>query len=165
MPNNKGKYLTPYLTPYVSGIYDVDNDIEAIGNFMARTLKLPPSVQGIFRNFSTAEFIEENLGQMFGLTIDQKASLVRIIRGILLADEFLGDFPSLISSRLGVEMNTANQIAQKIVNELFAPAMEDIKNMQRGKFRDRTAQTRSSQTQQPPPNVSTEGNVINLRHK
>ena len=102
---------------------------------------------------------------MFGLTIDQKASLVRIIRGILLADEFLGDFPSLISSRLGVEMNTANQIAQKIVNELFAPAMEDIKNMQRGKFRDRIAQTRSSQTQQPPPNVSTEGNVINLRHK
>ena len=61
-------------------------------------------------------------------------------------------------------MNTANQIAQKIVTELFVPAIEDIKNMQREKFKDRIAQNRSNQSQQSSQNTNAEqSNVIDLR--
>lgn len=115
---------------------------------------------------STAEFIEEKLGQTFGLSSGQKTELTRILRNVLLADLFWGDFPSLISSRLGVDANTANQIVKMISDELLAPALEEIKTMQKSKFGDRIAQSRTDQIPQAPQNANADqGNVINLRNQ
>lgn len=131
--------------------------------FANKFLRLPVSAKDVMVSGTTADYLRVISGKL-GLNQNQSSDLSRIIRDILLADAFLGDFPSLISSKLGVDMNTASQIANKIVNELFAPAIEDIKNMQREKFKDRIAQNRSSQAQQPSPNTE-QGNVINLRNK
>lgn len=162
MPNSQGKYETPY----VSGITDVGDNTGEMGRFIARTLKLPTNVQNVFRDFSTAEFIEEKLGQTFGLSGDQKAELTRILRDILLADLFWGDFPKEISARLQVDPDTANQIVKTITDQLLAPALEDIKAMQKEKFKDRIEQGVSSQGQQSPVSSSEEqGNVINLRNR
>lgn len=162
MPNSQGKYETPY----VSGINDAGDNTGEIGEFMARTLKLPTNVQNVFRNFSTAEFIEEKLGQIFGLNVEQKANLTRILRDILLADAFWGDFPVLVSSKLGVDMNTANQIVKMITDGLLAPALDEIKTMQRTKFGDRIQQSGGGQVRQTPTNPPAEtGNVVNLRNK
>lgn len=158
MLNSQGKYETLY----VSGINEIGNNTGEIGRFIARTLKLPTNVQNIFRNFSTAELIEENLGQTFGLNVEQKANLTRILRDMLLGDIFWGDFPKTISDRLQVDSNTADQIVKALTKGLLMPALEDIKTMQREKFRDRIPQN-SNQIQQPTANISTEGNVINLR--
>ena len=155
--------LPSYSTPFNVDFFLQSKPKGYFTEHTRRVLSLPESAQNIMVDLSTAEFIEENLGQAFGLSADQKTELTRIIRDILLADAFLGDFPALVSSKLGVEMNTANQIAQKIVAELFVPAIEDIKNIQREKFKDRIAQAKSNQTQQLPPNTE-QGNVINLRN-
>lgn len=132
--------------------------------FANKFIKLPVNIKGVMISAETADYLEF-LSKKLGLGQNQSSDLSRIVRDILLTDKFLGDFPILISSGLRVDMKIANQIVQKIINELFAPAIEDIKNTQREKFKDRIAQARNSQTQQLPPSVGAEGNVINLRDK
>jgi len=131
--------------------------------FLKKINTLPVSIKNTLTDADTVEFIIM-ISEDFDLSDEQSSNLSRIVRDILLADEFLGDFPRLISSKLGVDMNIANQVANKIASELFAPAIEDIKNMQREKFKDRIAQAKSNQAQQPPPNIE-QGNVINLRDR
>lgn len=151
-----------YLTPYVSGVSELVNNTGEIGRFIARVFKLPESVQSIFRNFSTAEFLVDKLAPSFGLDVDQTAELTSILRDVLLADLFWGDFAKTISARLQVDPDTASQIVKAVTDGLLTPALEDIKAMQREKFRDRIPQS-DSQTQQPAANINTEGNVIDLR--
>ena len=168
-----------YLTPYVSGTVDLGKNIGEVGRFIAKTLKLPASVQNIFRNFSTAEFIEEKLGPAFSLNADQKTEITRILRNILLADLFWGEFAKTVSDRLQVDTNTANQIVKIITEQLLTPALDDIKTMQKNKFGDRIAQAKENQTQPPPaPPVPPrrpagfirpgetvqQGNVVDLRN-
>lgn len=155
----------PYSTPFNVDFF-LHKSKGEFADCVKRVLSLPKLIQNISTDPSTAEFIEEGLGQTYELNAEQKAELTRIIRDILLADVFLGDFPMIISQKLNIDTGTASQIAQKIVNELFAPAVEDIKKMQRERFADRIAQTRTSQPQQTPQNTDTEqGNVINLRNR
>lgn len=159
MPNDQEK---KYITPYVLGVSELGTNVGEIGIFIARVLKLPQGVQNIFRSFSTAEFIVDKLGQTFNLNAGQTTELTRITRDILLADAFWGDFPALVSSKLGVDVNTANQIVKTITEELFAPALDEIKTMQRNKFGDRIQQSDSGQVRQTPTET---GNVINLRNQ
>lgn len=132
--------------------------------FANKFIKLSVNVKDVMISSATAYYLEF-ISKNFDLNQNQSSNLSRIVRDILLADEFIGDFPVLISSRLQIDKTVAGQIAGKIVGVLFAPAIEDIKNTQKEKFKDRIVQTKSNQTRQPPPNVSTEGNVINLRNR
>lgn len=115
--------------------------------FLKKINGVPVLIRNLITSADTVEFLII-ISEQFDLSAEESASLARIIRDVLLADIFLGDFPMLISQKLGVDGETANQIAQKIVSELFAPAIEDIKNTQREKFADRIAQSRGGQ---PPP--------------
>lgn len=164
-PKNNIIENSTYSTPFNVDFFGVKPE-----NFFAkcieRVLSLPESVKNILTNYSTAEFIEEKLGQTFGLEAEQKANLTRILRNILLADIFWGDFSSLISSKLRVDTNTANQIVKMLTDELLAPAKEDIKAIQKEKFKDRINQSTSSQVQQSPINSDAgQGNIINLRNR
>lgn len=156
----------PYSTPF-----NVDFFLSKSRGYFAehirRALSLPESIQGILIDYSTAEFIEDKLGQNFGFSPEQKAEFTRILRDILLTDIFWGDFPSLISSKLGVDANTANQIVKMLTDELLAPVIEDIKAMQRTKFADRIAQGKTSPAQQSSQETenTNQSNVINLRNK
>lgn len=131
--------------------------------FANKFIKLPLKVKDVMTS-ATTDYYLEFLSKKVGLDQNQSSDLSRIVRDVLLADAFLSDFPALISSKLGVEASIANQIANKIVSELFALAIEDIKNMQREKFKDRIAQNRSNQSQQSSQNTNAEqSNVIDLR--
>lgn len=159
-----------YLTPYVSGVSELGTNTGEIGKFIAKVLKLPQSIQNVFRNFSTAEFMTDNLALSFGLDAGQTEELTRILRDIMLADLFWGDFPKTVSARLQVAPDTAIQIVKAITDGLLTPALEDIKTMQRERFGNRIPQSQTNQSQaqaQPPQqNISPEqGNVINLRGK
>ena len=97
--------------------------------------------------------------------------LTRIVRDVLLGDLFIGDTSATISQKLNMDPQTAQQIRDKIVKELFAPAIEDIKKIQREKFPDRVAQRNTSTMLQPPkpPEIKTtmavnQSNVIDLRN-
>jgi len=78
---------------------------------------------------STAEFIEDGLGPNFNLNRIQITEITRIIRDILLGDLSLNDTASTISQNLKVSPTVANQIQNKIMNDLFGPAVEDIKKI------------------------------------
>lgn len=151
--------------------------------FTNKFMILPINIKDVMISATTAYYLEF-LSKKFGLDQNQSSNLSRIVRDILMTDEFLGDFPMLISSKLKVDMNIANQITAEIVNKLFTPAIEDIKNIQRVKFKDRIAQARNNQqAQQPSPRAPStapiprrpadlvrpdervqEGNVVNLRN-
>ena len=163
MPDDQEK---TYLTPYVSGVSELGTNTGEIGRFIARVLGLPENIQNIFRNFSTAEFLVDSLAPLFGLNTGQTTELIRILRDILLADLFWGDFSKTISTRLQIDSDTANQIVKAITDGLLTPALEDIKTMQREKFGGKINQSSSGQIQQPPAVSNVEqGNVINLRNR
>ena len=114
------------------------------------------------------------LAQTYDFSDLQSADLSRIIRDILFGDLFIGDMVVTISQKLNIDLQTAQQMSSKIINELFAPAIEDIKKMQREKFPDRVGQggasaTRPTMPQPPPPPQMknappiNQGNVIDLR--
>lgn len=165
MPENQEP---KYLTPYVSGVNELGANTEEIGKFIAKVLKLPKNVQNIFRNFSTAEFMTDNLASSFRLNAGQTEELTRILRDILLTDLFWGDFPKTVSARLQIPPDTAIQIVKEITDKLLTPALEEIKAMQKEKFGNRISQNQSNQTQTQPPQQyinPEQGNVINLRNQ
>ncbi len=145
-----------------------DFDWEDINN---QTALLPDSTGHILFGSNTTDFFM-GISSDFGLSTDQSFNLSKITGEILIGNLFIGDINSEIIQRLRLSPETAKQITTKILNELFAPAMEDIKKMQREKFADRLSGTAAKPSQpvpQPQPlnqktNVS-EHNVIDLRNK
>lgn len=138
-----------YHTPYTIDMYKALN----AGIFELYNQKIkssPESIYLILTEFSTAEFIEEKLGLVFNLTNQQIAELTRIIRDVLLGDRYIGDLISNVSSGLALDREKSKQIVDKILFELFAPALDDIKKIQREKFADRIKNPASSPQQSRP---------------
>jgi len=122
-----------YHTPYSVGLIGLNhpNDVEA---YMSKFKFLSPQVGQIVFDYSTAEFVDEKLGQAFGLTVDQKLNITRTIRDILLGDTFIGDMTQTVKITLGLDETKANDLVSMIAGELFPPAIESIKLVQRLKF-------------------------------
>ena len=171
--NNNPSTTTQYATPF-----DVDNNSESSYSsisFFQKVSLLPDSIKNIMANPSTAEFIEENIGPSFNLTSEQKTEVTRIIRDILLGDAPLSSTPDLISSKLNTDQNTSVQIANKIVSDLFGPAIEDIKKLQNERPQENMSRpTMPSKPQIPRiperPDLKIEpdinrNNVVDLRNK
>lgn len=178
---------------YNKTIYDlieVDGDYfsqnpDAWGDFYTKIKLLPESVVAVLFDEDTSNLLEKMcLG--FNLSPEQSASLSRLVRAVLIADFYIGDMPTEITKRLGVDQNTGREIANQIVSLLFADSIEDIKKVQAAKFPDRVAQKRTPPpptTPQPRQNFSpqnlggqaksvpgaelpeTGGNIIDLRSK
>lgn len=116
--------------------------------------------------------IMQGIGQNFRLNQNQSAYLSRIVREVLIADIFIGDIVAEIAKRLNIQTADAQSLANALLTQLFAPAIEDIKKIHREKFPDRipkpsAATTQPSQAaqstnpQSPPVNA---GNTINLKN-
>jgi hypothetical protein len=89
-----------------------------------------------------------------------------------MAEIFIGDMPTQISSKLGIDQGAALEIARAIVSRLFAPAIDDIKRLQLQKFGklpgSSAQQTSQTKAPQPVPGEDlpeTGGNIIDLRSK
>lgn len=157
-----------YATPF-----NVDLFLSYQENFFEeyrkKVLSLPVSVRDIMMDISTAEFIEERLGPTFNLNLEQKTWITRIIRDVLFGDIFIGDMTTIISKKLNTDSQVAQQITIKILNELFASAIEDIKKIQRDRFASRIGPVSpASQTPRnsvPPTQVVNENNIIDLRNQ
>lgn len=162
-----------YATPF-----NVDFFGSKPKNFFAeytmRVLSLPESIKNILMDSSTAEFIEDGLGPNFNLNRIQITEITRIIRDILLGDLSLNDTTSTISQNLKVSPTVANQIQNKIMNDLFGPAVEDIKKIQKEKppqsqYIPRPAPSRPPVAPERPdlkiePDIN-RNNIVDLRNK
>jgi hypothetical protein len=128
--------------------------------------RVPAGLANMLTNSKTSEFIEMLTQKYIQLSV-QGPDVARIIRDVVIADIYIGDMPAQISSKLGVDQNTALEIARTIVSQLFAPVIDDIKKLQLQKF----GKLPGLNQQQPtmPQKVPGEdlpesgGNIINLR--
>ena len=106
----------------------------------------------------------------YGLNDQQSANLTRIIRDVLLCDLYIGDLPNLLKQNVGIDEKSAQEIASRIVSEIFKTALDDIKKIQVKKFADRIVSKKPfipKNTTNPPSSQQktpiAQGNVINLR--
>ena len=125
-----------YLTPYLQGLFDIKQKERAV-EYLTRVKSLPAPVQSILKNFSTAQWIEDKLGGDFVLSPGQKVGIRRIICVTLLGDLYMGDIAAVLQNEYQVDPHMAQEIYQRIVYQLFTPAVEDIKKIQREKFATR----------------------------
>ncbi len=109
------------------------------------------------------------LSQNYHLSTNQIILLAMIIRYVIAGNLFIGDMPAQISSKLGVDQNTAVEIARTIVSQLFAPAIDDIKKLQLQKFGKLPGSSaQQPNTPRPVPGADlpeTGGNIIDLRNQ
>jgi hypothetical protein len=137
--------------------------------FYSKVKTLPSRVIDILFGLDTADIIKK-ICTAANLNTQQSAELSRLIRKVLIADIYIGDMPAQISLKLGVDQNTALEIARTIVSQLFAPAIEDIKKLQLQKFGKLPGQSIPQQVK-PPQQIpgedlpETGGNIIDLRNQ
>lgn len=131
-------------------------------NFSYKISSTPLTIQDLILGVSAEEFILD-ITQQLNLQEYQSKNLALIVGEVILGDLFAGDMAQTISEKLGIDLQTAQQIRDKIVKELFAPAIEDIKKIQREKFPDRTKQGTPPQPQTTSP--VNQSNVIDLRNQ
>ena len=71
--------------------------------YTKKVTPLSASVKNVLMDDSTTNFVEEDLGSTFGLNLEQKTEVLRIVRDILLGDLFIGDMVVTISKKLAVD--------------------------------------------------------------
>lgn len=159
-----------YATPYNVDLF-FSNSKNYFAEYIRRVFLLPESIRNILTDDSTAEFIEDKLGANFNLSPQNKIEITRIIRDVLLGDLSLNTVSDSISVKLNINEDTAAQITNKIVIELFQPAIEDIKKMQKEKFSNqsggiaRNPEPIQSLKKTPVSNSSVNpNNVVDLRN-
>ncbi len=112
--------------------YFLDHDIER-EEFYTKALTLPGNILGILFNTETSTKMR-GVSELFQLNPRQSEELSRLIRKILVAEVYLGNIVSEITSRLTIGPDIAKEIASRLITELFAPALEEIKKMHMEKF-------------------------------
>ncbi|HVZ11117.1 MAG TPA: hypothetical protein VG941_01725 [Candidatus Paceibacterota bacterium] len=101
-------------------------------------LGLPEPIQDAADSVATMEFLSE-IAYIFHLSDAQSEALARTTGYVLMGKLFLGDMVSEITANVGIDADSAKKIANRIAGELFASALEEIKQIQREKFSDRIA--------------------------
>lgn len=134
----------------------------------ARISALPISLQDLLVDYQTAEIIE-TVTNRFGFGEEQIRNLVTTIRSVIVADVYIGTLISALENGLKIPREQAREIANTVVDQLFKPALSDIKEVQRQKFGHLMPQAAGGKT--PPVKApgadlpETGGNIINLRDK
>lgn len=151
-PPQSDNDLNFYFTPYTVDVIGLDNPLD-IRNYDNKFKYISGEIEKIIYDFSTAEFIEERLTITFRLSPEQKITVTRIIRDVLLNYIFIGDMPKEIQARLKVDQDTASKITAMIVSQLFGPAIEEIKKAQSTAFPNRLDKVQQLENQPMSPTI------------
>lgn len=126
---------------------------------------LPQNISDVLVDAKTADFIGQIVTQN-GLGDVQGVELARIIRSVSIGELYLGDFISMIATKLQIDQTKAKEIANMIISQLFGPAIEDIKKVQIQKFGSSAQSTAPTTNHYPGEDLpETGGNIIDLRQK
>lgn len=108
---------------------------------------------------------EENLrkiAEQFGINQNQTIEMTHLVKDLLLADIYLGNIVSEVRSRLAVSEGTAREIANGIITQIFAPALEELKRVHIEKFGKKNPAAEETPAALPDTNPN---NMVNLRSK
>lgn len=151
-----------------------DIEKEERAEFLKLFNGLPQPVKNLLTSLDTAEKII-NIGKTFGLDEFDTEALSFAIRKIVAGEVFIGNGVELIAHETSLPSERAKNLLGLLVNEVLAPAIEDVKKVQAEKFPQRVGATpaptqgqvkpNSAPTKQPEPYQSPNPNVIDLRNK
>lgn len=139
----------------VDGNYFVEH-LEEQEEFYNIARTLPEPVLNILFGLNTPNIIKK-VCETYQLQINQSANLSRLIRKILVTEIYLGGLVDQIKVSLNIDELKAKAIANDIVGQLFASALDEIKKMHIEKFGKR-------ENPSEPPVVNL-NNVLDLRKK
>lgn len=109
----------------------------------AKINTLPENVQDILFDEHTDETLKK-ISNELQLNQNQTIEMARLVRDLLIKDIYLGNIILEAANRLQIGENTARDIANRLVSDLFVPALEEIKKLHTEKF---GPSTNSRQTQ------------------
>src|SRR3989338_3146094 len=98
-------------------------------SFLQKVNNLSVPIKDILTDASTVEFIL-TLAEHLELTDNQSADLSRIIRDILIGNLSIDNLATTLGQKLNLDQDTARQVQNNIINNLLAPAIEDIRKIQ-----------------------------------
>lgn len=121
--------------------------------FYSKLNRAPKIISDILFSPNTAEFIK-NTCLTFGLSNDSSGQLTSTIRKILMAEINIENIENEIQSAVRLDPSIVKRISQELVNKLFLPVINDIKN----------SSTPLSKDAQPPNQTVNQNNIIDLRN-
>lgn len=176
MPINHEQYF--FASPYFSGFeHDSVRD-----QFFAHLEQTPQSIRSLLLDPIVAENVLV-LSEDYQIDIELVPAVSRVIREISLGLLYVGDAPTILGERLGLDHNTAKNMADALLTHIFRPALQDINAVQIRNFAARIAQSipsrdeirrkvlgepvqspppRKAQAQAPTENVN-QNNLVDLR--
>ncbi len=150
---------------------------------------LPRDVADILLMPETAEMLEK-ISKEKRLSVAQSQELSRLVRKIAVADIYLGDIVKEVQNKLSVNEASAKEVANSLVSEVFASALEELKKLHVQKFGrpaagvaqafgkqgqvpegtsdaniGKNVGTGTANPLAPNPSISNQNNIVNLRNK
>ncbi len=136
-----GGELSLYQYFVASPFYAEFKDFDSLERklFLTDYLKMSAGLKNFFASTETATLIS-GLGTNYQLDDNQVSAIAGTLREIMIGKIFIKDFPTTISSKLGIDDIKAGEIVNKIISKSFGPIIEDVKRIQRNKFPDKIQQ-------------------------
>jgi len=121
-------------SPFFAGFKDFNSPERK--SFVESFENLPQKLKDLFVSMDVAAEIY-SIHPGYTLKEAQVKLLAQIVRGVLLGTIFIGDMVFKIKSELGIDENTARDIANTLTSKIFSLALEDIKRLQHYNFSDK----------------------------
>src|SRR3989344_2387947 len=116
----------------VDDLYFAQHEEEQ-NQFYQQLKTLPGSIPGVLFGMETATIIEK-ISQEKKLNQRQSEEFSRLIRKILTAEVYLGNIVQELKNKLSVTEETAKELANDLISQLFDESLEDIKKLHVEKF-------------------------------
>ncbi len=95
-----------------------DETFEQIEKMQSEYLSLPPNIKEKIISSETAEIVLK-IGRNFNLQPLQMADISRAIRSYYFGETKLEDFPNILAREIPVDINTARQISEQVVEKII----------------------------------------------
>lgn len=145
--------LNAELQYYVSSPYfaeSLDEEEASRNSFLDRYDSLPEALKDYLISAETSDSLLE-LGDKYGLDNFSCEPVAKIIRDITMGDLFIRDMPTQISSRTGLTPEKSAQLSNEVIKTIPAPALEEIKKIQREKFAATISRLEAQRTERSAP--------------
>lgn len=118
---------------------DIERDEER-SMFLKSFDGLPQKIKDLMASMEMAEKIM-NIGITFGLDEFDTEAVSLAVRKIATGDIFVGNGADFIANETELPKERAKSLVSLIINEVLAPALDDIKKIQAQKFPEKVART------------------------
>lgn len=140
------------FSPYFAGLES--EDVSSRNNFLASFINLSENIRKFLTSADTAQKVLQ-LIDATGLSDESGEALSLIVRQIVTGGLFIGKAPEVIEKKLELDRKSATEIMNRVLNELLAPVIEEVKDIQRERFVSPAPKLQPRPTMPQPPVIPT----------